>query len=135
EKLLKEAEAQKDEIALQEVAHIFQFVPANAISIKIYKRLLSNQSNEVRKATLQSIATTKPPDLIPVLLRLTRVPAIKSEVHACLASFGKSLVPYLEEIILNTGESVPRRKLALKIAANTHGSTILESVLRIASDP
>jgi AAA family ATP:ADP antiporter len=135
EKLLKEAETGRDVIALQEIAHIFQFVNANGLSSKIYKRLLSNPSNEVRKATLHSIASTQPKDLIPILLRLTRVPAIKTEVHASLAAFGKSLVPYLEEIILNPGESLPRRKLALKIAANAHASSILECVLRIARDP
>jgi CRP-like cAMP-binding protein len=45
------------------------------------------------------------------------------------------LIPYLEEIILNTGESLPRRKLALKIAADAGGISILDSVIKVARDP
>ncbi len=44
------------------------------------------------------------------------------------------LIPYLEEIILNKGESLPRRKLSLKIAADTSGIAILDCVLKAARD-
>jgi AAA family ATP:ADP antiporter len=135
ENLLKIAEEQRDKFALQELAHVIQFVAPNDFTVKIYKRLLSNPSVEVRKAALRSIGYTRPQILIPVLLKLTRVPALKADVRATLARYGKMLIPSLEKIILNSGESIPRRKLALKIAADVGGVAILDSVLKVAKDP
>ena len=135
ESLLKMAEEQRDEFALQELAHVIQFVVPNDFTVRIYKRLLSNPSVEVRKAGVRSIGYTRPQILIPILLKLTRVPALKKDVRTTLTKYGKMLIPYLEEIILNPGESIPRRKLALKIAADVGGVAILDSVLKIARDP
>jgi ATP:ADP antiporter, AAA family len=135
ETLFKKAEQDKDETALQEIAHLLQFIPPTDFSVKLYKKLLSNRSLDVRKAALKSIGHTKPQLLIPVLLKLTRVPALKTEVRATLTRYGKMLIPYLDAIIQNPGESLPRRKLALKIAADTGGISILESVLKAAKDP
>ena len=135
ERLFKIAEEERQEIALQELAHVVQFVSPNDFTVSIYKRLLSNPSLEVRKAALRSIGYTKPQILIPILLKLTRVAALKADVRATLARYGKMLIPYLEEIILNPGESIPRRKLALKIAADVGGVAILDSVLKVAGDP
>jgi HEAT repeat protein len=135
EQLLNEALEQRDETTLEEIAHVLQFTPAKELCVKIYRRLLSNQSLEVRKATLKSIANTKPQTLIPYLLRLTRIPALKNEVYKCLGAYGKMLIPYLQQIISNSGETIPRRKLALKIAAETGGISIVESVLRVTHDP
>jgi ATP:ADP antiporter, AAA family len=134
ESLLKIAEEQRHEFALQELAHVIQFVAPNDFTVRIYKRLLSNASDEVRKAALRSIGYTRPQILIPILLKLTRVPALKADVRATLSRYGKSLIPNLEEIILNPGESIPRRKLALKIAADVGGAAILDSVLKVAKD-
>lgn len=135
ERLFKRAEEEGQEIALQEIAHVIQFVAPNDFTVSIYKRLLSNSALEVRKAALRSLGYTKPQILIPILLKLTRVPALKADVRATLAKFGKMLIPYLEEIILNPGESIPRRKLSLKIAADVGGVAILDSVLKVARDP
>ena len=135
EALLKLAEKEADILALQEIAHLLQFVTPNDFSVRLYKRLLSNANIEVRKAALTSIGYTKPQILIPILLRLTRVPALKEEVHATLVKYGKTLSPYLEEIILNSGESLPRRKLALKIASDLSGIQMLDAVLKAAQDP
>jgi AAA family ATP:ADP antiporter len=135
ERVFKTAEEERHEIALQELAHVIQFVAPNDFTARIYKRLLSNPSLEVRKAALRSIGYTKPQILIPILLRLTRVPALKADVRATLARYGRMLIPHLEEIILNPGESIPRRKLALKIAADVGGVAILDSVLKVAKDP
>jgi hypothetical protein len=135
EAIFKTAEKNGNAIALQEIAHLLQFVPPSDFSVTLYKRLLSNQTLEVRRAALKSIGYTRPQLLIPVLLKLTRVPALKVDVRTALARYGKMLIPYLEDIILNPGESVPRRKLALKIAADTSGIAILDSVLKVARDP
>ena len=134
ENIIVMAETAKDEFVLQEIAHVLQFIEPSDFSIQIYKRLLSTTSIEVRKATLRSIGFTQPQSLIPILLKLTRVPELKTEVRATLARFEQKLVPFLEEIILNDGESTPRRKLALKIAADVGGIAILDSVLKIAQD-
>ena len=134
ENIMGAAETEKDEFALQEIAHVLQFTEPSEFSTQIYKRLLSTTSIEVRKATLRSIGFTQPQSLIPILLKLTRVPELKTDVRATLARFEQKLVPFLEEIILNYGESTPRRKLALKIAADVGGIAILDSVLKIAQD-
>jgi AAA family ATP:ADP antiporter len=134
ENILKIAITDKNEFALQEIAHVLQFVAASEFSIQIYKRLLSTPSIEVRKSALRSIGSTKPQSLIPILLKLTRVPALKADVRATLARFEQTLVPFLEEIILNHNESTPRRKLALKFAADVGGVSILDSVLEVAQD-
>ncbi len=91
ETILKIAEKDKNTVALEEIAHLLQFVAPTDFSILVYKRLLSNPSIDVRKAALQSIGHTKPQLLIPILLKLTRVPALKSEVRLTLSTVRKNV--------------------------------------------
>ncbi len=115
-----------------EVAHVLKYTKSSLDSIRLLKRLLSDPSDQVRKATLKSIEAARPAALIPELLRISRYSILTAEVSSALASYGKILFPQLERILNDRTQMIRQKKIALKVAADIGGNQALALILKVA---
>jgi ATP:ADP antiporter, AAA family len=132
--LLEESLKESRPDARVEIAHVLEFTTQSLELAGLYKRLLLDPSLDVRKAVLRSIIHTRPPGVVTILIYLMRVPALLSEVRAALAGYGDRLIPSFKEILEDQTESLVRKKLALKIAADIGGLQALDIIVSAAQE-
>ncbi len=101
-----------------EVAHILEYVRPSPSSVELCRRLLSDPSPEVRRATLRSIAETRPAGILPALIQLLSDYTVRAEVRDALASYGDTVMPQMKAFLDDRNVLLDQKKLILRILAD-----------------
>lgn len=129
EKLMNDSLGSSHRSVRLEVARVLQHVRSSESSERIARRLLSDDSLDVKRAVLRSIAFVKPEGLKDDLLQLLDDPRVRNELRTALAAYGPSILPSLESIFSENNHSLEKKKSALKIIASIDSPRSIEILL------
>jgi CRP/FNR family transcriptional regulator, cyclic AMP receptor protein len=118
-----------------EVAHILEYVRPSPSSVELCRRLLSDPAAEVRRATLHSIAETRPAGILPALIQLLSDPTVRAEVRDALASYGDTVMPQLKAFLDDRNILIDQKKLILRILADIGTPEAADVLITAAMGP
>jgi ATP:ADP antiporter, AAA family len=122
-----------EEVELRfEVINILGDLRPNVAAEEVYKKLLLDPSEEIRKAVLVSIGRTTPAGLVPVLIDGMIASPMVIEFRTALEKYGEALLPELKKMLEDKKKTRDQKKVIVKIADTVGGRQASEMLVNTA---
>jgi AAA family ATP:ADP antiporter len=110
-------EGRESEVAKMEVAKSIGFLDPDSPLVRRLEDLLQDQSPDVSKYAIESVAKLKKREYVPVLARKLRDPMIREDAASALEKYGIKIVGTLADYLGDQEEDVELRKAVASILA------------------
>ena len=110
-------EGRESEVAKMEIAKSIGFLDPDSPLVRRLEDLLQDQSPDVSKYAIESVAKLKKREYVPVLARKLRDPMIREDAASALEKYGIKIVGTLADYLGDQEEDVELRKAVASILA------------------